>query len=97
MPTARSIEQPTRAARRRRTLRRTLSAFATMTVFAAISLLVAGCSTFGALNYGLCDDPRTAAKQDGILRPITWSQRDTDATIAEVKAHNAVVKAECGR
>lgn len=29
------------------------------------------------------------------FKPITWSTADTDATVVEVKAHNAVWKAVC--
>lgn len=29
------------------------------------------------------------------LRPITWSGRDTDQTIREVRAHNAAIVALC--
>lgn len=31
-----------------------------------------------------------------IAKPITWSSRDTDETIREVKAHNAAGVALCG-
>ena len=31
-----------------------------------------------------------------IARPITWSSRDTDETIAEVKSHNAAGRVLCG-
>lgn len=31
-----------------------------------------------------------------VAKPISWSSRDTDETIREVKAHNAVGKALCG-
>ncbi|GLK72613.1 hypothetical protein GCM10017643_27290 [Ancylobacter dichloromethanicus] len=30
------------------------------------------------------------------FRPITWSAQDTDETIAQVKAHNAVWREICG-
>jgi hypothetical protein len=30
-----------------------------------------------------------------IAKPIYWSAKDTDETIRQVKAHNAVYKAEC--
>jgi hypothetical protein len=29
------------------------------------------------------------------FEPITWSQKDTDETVRQVKAHNAVWKALC--
>jgi hypothetical protein len=44
---------------------------------------------------GLCDDPRTKTKADGLLRPISWSTKDTFQTKAEVKEHNRVVEAVC--
>lgn len=31
-----------------------------------------------------------------VAKPISWSVRDTDETIREVKSHNAVGKALCG-
>ncbi len=31
-----------------------------------------------------------------VAKPITWSSRDTDETIREVKAHNAVFARLCG-
>ena len=31
----------------------------------------------------------------GWVKPITWSKRDTDQTIIEVKQHNAAWKANC--
>lgn len=59
--------------------------FAMMMAIAAISAL-AGCATSpmpGAVVY--CQ----------IEKPISWSKRDTDQTIREVKEHNAVHKALC--
>lgn len=62
----------------------------------AIAAGISGCATSPSfINYGLCDDPRTAEKGDGLLRPISWSKSDTDETIREVKAHNATVEATC--
>ena len=58
----------------------------------AIALLlmlpVAGCGTTTG----------TAAIDGGCraFTPISWSAGDTDATISEVKAHNAAWKAVCG-
>lgn len=46
-----------------------------------------------------CVKPMGFGETDGVcavFRPISWSQSDTDRTIAEVKAHNAAVKAVCG-
>lgn len=31
-----------------------------------------------------------------VAEPITWSAKDTDRTIAQVKEHNAVGKSLCG-
>lgn len=31
------------------------------------------------------------------IQPIRWSRDDTDETIAQVREHNAVVVATCGR
>lgn len=71
---------------------RTLRICVLMMAIAGIS----GCATSPSfINYGLCDDPRTAEKGDGMLRPISWSKSDTDETIGEVKAHNATVDAVC--
>lgn len=59
--------------------------FAAMMAIAAISAL-AGCATApmpGAVVY--CQ----------IEKPISWSKKDTDQTIREVKGHNAVYKALC--
>lgn len=58
----------------------------------AIGLLLmrplAGCANTtatGATSVAMCDQ----------FKPISWSSRDTDETIAGVKAHNAVHKAIC--
>lgn len=48
------------------------------------------------IDYGLCDDPRTAEKWDGLLQPIRWSDNDTDETIRQAKADNAQGKELCG-
>lgn len=44
--------------------------------------------------------PMTAGGGTGVFcraaRPISWSPADTDTTIQEVKAHNAVGRALCG-
>ena len=55
-----------------------------LALFAGMSL--AGCATApmpGAVVY--CQ----------IEKPISWSKKDTDQTIREVKGHNAVYKALC--
>lgn len=41
------------------------------------------------------NDPSVLCAPTGALKPITWSDEDTDETIAQVKEHNAVWKALC--
>lgn len=64
-----------------------------------ITISLGGCAKMTAFaatsNGALCDDRRTSEKDDGIMRPITWSPQDTDQTIREVKGHNAAWKALC--
>lgn len=54
-------------------------------------LVTAGCQTTGsaAIEPG-------ADTYCRIAKPISWSVSDTDATIREVKAHNAAFVALCG-
>ena len=59
--------------------------FAMMTAFAGISLL-SGCTPNLTAAYVYCD----------VSKPISWSTKDTDQTIAEVKEANAVHKSLCG-
>jgi len=47
-------------------------------------------------DYGLCDDPRTEEKWDGLLRPVRWSANDTDETIRQAKENNSVGVRLCG-
>lgn len=49
-------------------------------------LLLAGCATNRAPVNTFCL----------VAKPITWSAKDSDGTIAEVKSHNAVGKELCG-
>lgn len=61
--------------------------FATMTVTAAISAL-AGCA--------MAPLPASMVYCK-IEKPISWSTKDTDQTIREVKEHNAVFSSLCKR
>lgn len=72
-----------------------LIAFVTMTGFAATSL--AGCATMpsssaqGAIKAFYCGTD----VQAGAYVPVRWSKSDTDETIAQTKANNAVHKEIC--
>lgn len=57
---------------------------AVMTAIVGISAL-AGCSTNLRAAYVYCQ----------VEQPISWSTKDTDQTISEVKQHNAVYKSLC--
>ncbi|MCS0501104.1 hypothetical protein [Ancylobacter mangrovi] len=52
------------------------------------TLTIAGCATTtpSAATRGAC----------GAFRAISWASADTDATIRQVKAHNAVGRELCG-
>lgn len=54
----------------------------------AAMLTTAGCATTtpSAATRGAC----------GAFRAITWERADTDGTIRQVKAHNAVGRELCG-
>ena len=61
---------------------------------------MAGCTlnrtnTVARVDYGICDDPRTLEKGDGVLRPITYSVNDTDETVMQVQEHNSVYEELC--
>lgn len=62
--------------------------------------ILAGCArtmaSVATTDYGLCDDPRTEEKWDGLLQPIRWSVNDTDETIRQAKANNAQGLELCG-
>lgn len=52
------------------------------------ALLLAGCAQTtgtGATKAAICDQ----------FRPIRWSASDTDESLKQIKAHNAVGKAIC--
>lgn len=57
-----------------------------MMIFGA-TFLLAGCASRTATVATECD----------VWRPISWSVKDTDRTIAEVKSNNARQKAWCDR
>jgi len=58
--------------------------FAAMTAIVGISAL-AGCVPNMTAAYVYCD----------VEKPISWSTKDTDQTIRDVKEHNAVYKSLC--
>lgn len=58
--------------------------FAAMMAIVGISSL-SGCVPNMTAAYVYCE----------VEAPITWSTKDTDQTIAEVKSHNAVFKSLC--
>lgn len=54
-------------------------------------------SCAGLTGSGATEPPLPGAESFcAIAKPITWSTRDTDQTVREVKAHNAAGKALCG-
>lgn len=55
---------------------------------------LSGCATL--TGSGETEPITGAATFCAIAEPITWSSRDTDATIAGVKEHNAVGVRLCG-
>lgn len=65
-----------------------------------VTLTLTGCArtmaSVATTDYGLCDDPRTEEKGDGLLQPIRWSANDTDETIRQAKANNAQGLELCG-
>lgn len=66
-----------------------------LTTLATVSLLM-GCASLtgiGVTDFPQEVDPVAAACI--AFKPISWSTRDTDATILEVKQHNAVWKVLC--
>lgn len=70
--------------------KRRLSAFA---LICAMPILASCASLTGSAGT----DPLPGAGAFcEIARPVTWSSRDTDETILQVKAHNAVGKRLCG-
>lgn len=57
-------------------------------------LILSACAT--TTGSGATDPLPGADTFCRVAKPISWSSRDTDETIREVKAHNAVGKALCG-
>lgn len=50
-----------------------------------VSVAISGCARMSPAALVYCE----------VEQPITWSSKDTDRTIAEVKSHNAVYKSLC--
>lgn len=61
---------------------------------------LAGCATttgsVSTTEYGICDDPRTEAKWDGLLQPTYWRSSWPDDAIEQAKERNAVGLRVCG-
>lgn len=71
------------------------SIFGTLRAMRALSLtasmlILSGCATLTALG-----ETETDRAYCDAFRPISWSARDTDQTIREVKAHNATGRDIC--
>lgn len=60
----------------------------------AAMLILSACAS--RMGSGATDPLPGADTFCRVAKPISWSSRDTDETIREVKAHNAVGKALCG-
>lgn len=69
-----------------------------LTVWALLlTLSVGGCAMLmDAMNVEPKGSQTNPSAFCLIARPITWSAKDTDATIEQVKEHNAVGKRLCG-
>lgn len=64
-------------------------------MLSAVTLILSGCAT--TTGSGATSTPPPAAETYcQIAKPITWSSRDTDDTIRQVKEHNAVYLRLCG-
>jgi len=63
-----------------------------MTLLAISMLTLSGCAT--KTGSGEKTDVSALLFCDG-AKPITWSAKDTDGTLKQVRAHNAVGKSEC--
>ena len=61
---------------------------------AAVMLTLSGCGMTTA--SGVIEPVAGAETFCRVAKPITWSIHDTDDTIREVKAHNAVFVRLCG-
>lgn len=69
-----------------------------MMAFGAISamcLLLAGCATNRIGTEGIKAFYCGTETEPGAYVPVRWSTKDTDETIAQNKANNAVYKATC--
>jgi len=64
-----------------------------MTTLAACATTTASVAT---PDYGLCDDPRTPEKWDGLLTPTYWQSSWPDDAIRQAKEKNAVGLKICG-
>lgn len=62
-------------------------------------LLVSLTACAPTMDFGATDSANAASNAKRVacdaFEPITWSTKDTDATIGAVKAHNAAYKALC--
>lgn len=63
----------------------------------AIAMLVGlvGCTTLGVGPEAIKSFYCGSETQPGAYVPVRWSTKDTDETIAQTKANNAVYKATC--
>ena len=60
----------------------------------SLPLLLISCASPMASSAPMAPNPIDC--QGALEKPITWSAKDTDATILAVKEHNAAWVAECG-
>lgn len=68
--------------------------FATICV-AGLTLILTACATMTDLGGARDAPPPQRAAFCDVAKPIGWAVLDTNQTIAEVKAHNAVGKRLC--
>jgi len=61
----------------------------------ALAILLTACATKTTANVAIKPDPTRVAC--AAFQRISWSSRDTTATILEVKQHNAAWSAICGK
>jgi len=62
-----------------------------------VTLMLTSCESLTAIGGTDAPEPVAGAETFcAIARPITWSTRDTDQTILEVKSHNAAGRELCG-
>lgn len=73
-----------------RSRKRMMLALASVTA----SGLLAGCATL-TTAFGATEAIDTKEVACAAFKPITWSTRDTDETIAEVREHNAAYAELC--